>query len=150
MRYYTAIIFSIFLAIPALEAKVYGDFENVEYVDNYDGDTITFNIPGVHPLIGEKIRIRLRNVDTPELKGKCIREQRMAKSARDFVRLILSDAKPGDIKLINVERGKYFRLLADVMVKGLGMSLSDYLVRHKFAKIYTKDGKTYNWCDGAK
>jgi hypothetical protein len=29
-------------------------------IRNYDADTITFDIPNVHPLIGDKISVRVR------------------------------------------------------------------------------------------
>lgn len=31
----------------------------VKYVRNYDADTVTFNIPKVHPLLGKKVNIRV-------------------------------------------------------------------------------------------
>ena len=33
----------------------FGDYEGAIYVRNYDGDTITFNLPNLHPIIGKKI-----------------------------------------------------------------------------------------------
>ncbi len=38
-------------------AKNFGDYRGAEYVRNYDGDTVTFNLPGLHPLAGEEGRI---------------------------------------------------------------------------------------------
>ena len=32
----------------------FGDYEGAVYVRNYDGDTITFNLPNLHPIIGKK------------------------------------------------------------------------------------------------
>ena len=32
----------------------FGDYEGAIYVRNYDGDTITFNLPNLHPIIGKK------------------------------------------------------------------------------------------------
>ena len=57
------------LPIPALAA----DFNNVTFHCWYDGDTCMFTIPGVHPLFGEKISVRIAGIDTPEIKSK--REQ---------------------------------------------------------------------------
>ncbi|MBF0370483.1 MAG: hypothetical protein HQL52_13605 [Magnetococcales bacterium] len=73
----TAFILAATLAIfpaslvPAREEKSYGNIEGVIYRGNYDGDTIRFDIPGVHPLLGDNISIRVRGVDTPEIRGKC-------------------------------------------------------------------------------
>ena len=33
----------------------FGDYKGAIYVRNYDGDTITFNLPNLHPIIGKKI-----------------------------------------------------------------------------------------------
>ena len=33
----------------------FGDYEGTTYVRNYDGDTITFNLPNLHPIIRKKI-----------------------------------------------------------------------------------------------
>ena len=56
-------------------AKSFGDYEGAVYLRNYDGDTITFNLPGLHPIIGEKISIRVNGIDTPEIQGKCEKEK---------------------------------------------------------------------------
>lgn len=65
------------------------DFPNVTYHHCYDGDTCTFTLPGVHPLFGEKINIRLVGIDTPEIRVKCEQETALGKEARDGVRGIL-------------------------------------------------------------
>lgn len=40
--------------------KTYGAIHNVKYVKSYDGKTFIFNIPGVHPLLGDGIDVRLK------------------------------------------------------------------------------------------
>jgi micrococcal nuclease len=62
----------LFLLPPSYSfAKSFGDFEGAVYIRNYDGDTITFNLPSLHPIIGEKISIRVNGIDTPEIRGNC-------------------------------------------------------------------------------
>ena len=117
------------LLIPTLfhspiHAKSFGNYEGAIYVRNYDGDTITFNLPGLHPIIGEKISIRVNGIDTPEIKGKCEKETYDAKQAKEMVADILKDAEVVILK--NMERGKYFRIAADVIVDG--ESLGDMLI----------------------
>ena len=123
-------------------AKSFGDFEGAEYVRNYDGDTITFNLPGLHPIIGEKISIRVNGIDTPEIRGKCEKEKYDAKQAKEMVADILKDAEK--INLKNMERGKYFRIAADVIVDG--ESLADMLVEAGMAIRYDGGKKNKNWC----
>jgi endonuclease YncB( thermonuclease family) len=113
-------------------AKSFGDFEGAVYIRNYDGDTITFNLPSLHPIIGEKISIRVNGIDTPEIRGNCEKEKYDAKQAQQMVADILKDAK--QIVLKNMERGKYFRIAADVFVDG--ESLADLLVEAGVAIKY--------------
>ena len=55
-----AFLIPIFILLSSLSyAKPFGDFAGAVYVRNYDGDTITFNLPGLHPIIGDKISIRV-------------------------------------------------------------------------------------------
>ncbi len=119
------------------------NFRCVEYVKNYDGDTITFNIPGVHPLIGNKVKVRILNVDTAEMRTKDQCEKQKAQQAQKIVENLLKQAKK--INLENIRRDKYFRILADV--KADGVSIGDYLVQHYLAYRY-KGGKKpqTNWC----
>ena len=119
----------------------YGDINNVEYVRNYDGDTITFNIKQLHPIIGKEISVRVRGVDTPEIRGKCIEEKTLAKESKIAVKNELENAKK--INLKNVDRGKYFRILADV--KYDGKDLSSFLINNNFAVPYSGGTKS-NQC----
>ena len=94
----------------------FGDYEGAIYVRNYDGDTITFNLPNLHPIIGKKIRVRLNGIDTPEIKGKCDKEKYDAEQAREMVADIRKDAEK--ITLKNMQRDNYFRIASDVIVDG--------------------------------
>lgn len=118
-------------------------FNCVKYLKNYDGDTITFNIPDIHPLLGKKISIRVNGVDTPELKTKDKCEKSKARSAKKLVKSIMRSAKR--IDLLNVKRGKYFRIVADVIVDG--KDISEVLIKNKLAYRYDGGKKSVvNWC----
>ena len=116
----------------------------VQYVRNYDGDTVTFNVPDLHPLIGRQIRVRVEGADTPEIRGKTQCEKQKAKEARDAVQAMFEKAK--SIELRDVKRGKYFRILADIVVDG--KSLKDELIRLGLAHPYNNKGKNkpVDWC----
>lgn len=119
-------------------------FRCVKYLKNYDADTITFEIPNVHPIIGHKISVRVRHVDSPEIKGKLPCEKEAARAAKRLVENLLKHAKRIDLE--NVDKDKYFRLLADVIVDG--KSVKDLLLKNNLA--YTYEGKTkqkLNWCN---
>lgn len=118
-------------------------FRCVKYVKNYDADTITFDIPDVHPLIGKKISVRVRHVDTPEVRGKLPCEKDSARNAQKLVENLLKKAKRIDLE--NVDKDKYFRILADVKIDG--QNLKDYLIKNQLAYAYEGGTKQkYNWC----
>ncbi len=119
------------------------NFRCVQYVDNYDGDTITFNIPKIHTLIGSNIKIRVSGIDTPEIRTKNKCEKEKAIKAKKMVFNLLSKAQK--IHLENVQRGKYFRIVADV--KADGVSVGEYLKKVKLAQAYFGGRKNpINWC----
>ena len=133
-----------FLLSPTLSfAKSYGNIQGAVYVRNYDGDTVTFNLPGLHPIIGEKISIRVNGIDTPEIRGKCEKEKYDAQQAKEMIADILKDAETIDLN--NIERGKYFRIVADVFVDG--ESLADILIEAGMAVRYDGGTKTKDWCE---
>lgn len=120
-------------------------FRCVEYVKNYDADTVTFNIKGVHPLIGDKISVRVLGLDTPEIKGNLPCEKEAARTAQRLVESILKNAKV--INLENIGRDKYFRVLANVTADG--KSLTEILLKNKMGYVYHGETKQkINWCEG--
>ena len=121
----------------------FGDYEGAIYVRNYDGDTITFNLPKLHPIIGKKIAVRVNGIDTPEIKGKCDKEKYDAEQAKGMVEDFLKDAERIDLK--NMERGKYFRIVADVYADG--ENLAEALVDSGMAVRYDGGKKNARWCE---
>ena len=121
----------------------FGDYEGAIYVRNYDGDTITFNLPNLHPIIGNKIAIRVNGIDTPEIRGKCDKEKYDAEQAKGMVEEFLKDAERIDLK--NMERGKYFRIVADVYADG--ENLAEALVDSGMAVRYDGGKKNARWCE---
>lgn len=118
-------------------------FRCVKYLKNYDGDTITVEIPDVHPFFGHRISVRVNGIDTAEVRTKDKCEKQASRTARRLVESQLRQAKR--IDLVNIERDKYFRVLANVMVDG--NSLKDLLLKNRLAVAY--DGgtkKKVNWC----
>jgi len=142
------IIAIIILLFPfAANAKSYGDFEGAQYVRNYDADTITFNLPGLHPIIGEGIRVRLRGVDTPEIRGKCEKEKILAIQAREFVAKKLMAAS--EIYLSDMERDTYYRIDADVIldIDRHRLNLKTALLDNGYGVPYKNGTKTsHDWC----
>lgn len=141
----------LFLSVPLLASETKLDalwsskgavFEGVKYLRNYDGDTITFDLRNVHPLLGDDIGVRVRGIDTPEIKGKGPCEKAKAYEAKRIVSLMLKNAS--NIRLENCERGKYFRIVCDVIAH---RSVADELIARGLATRY--DGGTkekIDWC----
>lgn len=118
-------------------------FNCVQFVTNYDGDTITVDIPGVHGLLGKNAKIRLRGVDTPEIRTRNTCEKAAGLRAKALVEVTLAQARRVD--LTNVSRGKYFRIVADVMADG--QSLSKTLISARLAYPYDGGNKpSVDWC----
>jgi len=126
------------LASPALAT----DFPNVTYHRCYDGDTCTFTIQDVHSLFGEKINVRIAGIDTPEIKGKCQKETALAMQARNLVRRMLGQARR--IDLLDVERGKYFRIVARVVADG--KDVGQTMIDRGMAVEYDGGTKVKEWC----
>ena len=141
-RYSSLTLIASFLLISPVNAKSFGDYEGAIYVRNYDGDTVTFNLPSLHPIIGEDIYIRVNGIDTPEIKGKCDKEKYDAQQAKEMVADILKEAE--HVTLKNLQRGKYFRIAADVIVDG--ENLGEILVESGMAIKYDGLKKSYQWC----
>lgn len=134
--------FLLFLAFSAIAHAKYGNVLAGDVVRVYDGDTITVNVPQWSDIIGDEIGVRVRGVDTPEIRGDCEVEKEKAKEARDYVRARLEGAD--QVILENIERGKYFRVVATVRVDG--ESLADILLDRGLGREYG-GGSRAGWCE---
>jgi len=115
----------------------------VKFLKAHDGDTATFEIPNVPPIIGHNISVRIKGIDAPELSGHGACERQQARAAQELVQKVLSTAKR--IDLANIQRDKYFRLLADVLVDG--KSLKQIVMDAHLAYAYNGGTKQkIDWC----
>lgn len=141
------------IALVAFSGLAFGDEANcqhandafycVKYLHNYDADTVTFELPGVHPLLGHSISVRVLGVDAPEIKGKTDCEKAVALQAKKEVTAMLATARK--ISLVSIARDKYFRIVADVIADG--QSLSRYLLARRLAYPYMGGTKEkIDWC----
>ena len=121
---------------PHIEENLHGELVSV-----YDGDTVKVNIPN-WPSEIMPISVRVRGIDTPEIRGKCEKEKAQAKQARDFLQAMLENAKT--IHLKAVEKGKYFRLIADVYADE--KNVAELLILNGMARKYD-GGKRLPWCE---
>ena len=142
----TLIIICLLFVASILFAKPVQDFYDVKIVSVYDGDTFKVNLPCGYPIFCSNISVRVKDIDTPEIKtaNKC--EKAAAKRAKKLTQDFLS----GDnIILRNCERDKYFRLLCEVknILFGEEIDLSKLLLKNKLAyKYFGGTKQEINWC----
>lgn len=145
------LIVSLFLTfwIAFIFGTVYSNIAKAEdlefpiFKSCYDGDTCKFDIPDVPDVFGKGLSIRIRGIDTPEIRGKCENEKVLAKKAKEFINFLMNKATTIEIK--NVERGKYFRVVADVYVDG--KSIAEYMIQNNYALPYAEN---IDWCSYRK
>lgn len=149
LKYVNIFLGGVCLAVTILNSSAiskvtnYGNFHNVKVINNYDGDTLTVNIPNVPPLFGDNMRVRLLGIDTPEMKGKCEKEHMLAMAAKELIHNITRDNP--SVSLLNTQRDKYFRVLADVQTS-VG-DLATILLENGLAVPYDGGTKEKNWCE---
>jgi len=110
--------------------------ENGQVIKVYDGDTITIatRLPYKDsPLY--RFPIRLKGIDTAEIKSKNVNEKKHAIVARDALsELILHKT----VVIKNIENEKYGRILADVYLEEV--CLNEWMIEKGYAVKY--DGGT--------
>ena len=131
-----AIMPAIVAAVPASAVPA-----RVDYI--VDGDTFA----GVVKLDGGfdvTVRVRIRNVDTPEIHGDCESEREMAARAREYLGELIPAGSV--VELSNIKDDKYLgRIDANVM-DARGQDIGNEIVRVGLGRRY--DGGHRNpWCE---
>ena len=122
-------------------------FKCVNFVKNYDGDSITVDIPHIHSFFGNNAKVRVTGIDTPELRTKDTCEKEKARTAKRLVTNLLKRGRRIDLVQIDPKKkfDKYGRILADVSVDG--QLLSHYLLKNGLAYTYQGEKKPkMDWC----
>jgi len=111
--------------------------DNFEYIYKakvikvYDGDTITVSVD-----LGFKIhtieKIRLFDIDTPELRGD---ERPDGLISRDWLREKILD-KEIILKTFKDKKGKYGRYIGEIYLEGEEISLNEQLINEGLAERY--------------
>ena len=120
--------------------KIYGDAVVAEVTSIYDGDTFKANLQGYPSIAGERIGIRIKGIDTPEMRDKRPEVKALARKAKQYTVQRLREGRR--VILRSMQRGKYFRIVADVYVDG--SSLGEELISAGLAKPYN-GGKKPKW-----
>lgn len=114
----------------------------VEVVRVVDGDTFEVRAqawPGIEIVT----KVRLRDVDAPELRGRCAQESALARSARDALAAMLAQ---GSVSIGRVRLDKYGgRVLADASTAAIG-DVASALLAGGHARPYAGRQRR-SWCD---
>lgn len=133
-RIATCIFFCVFvmpvMAVPA----------RVGYI--VDGDTFS----GVVKLDADteiSVRVRLRNVDTPEINGECEYEKQMARRAKDKLSEMIPEGTM--VELTNIKDDKYLGRIDANVADSHGRDVGMLLVRAGLGRAYN-GGRRDKWC----
>lgn len=141
MRIITFLIALMFLANYSY-ANNYYDFKITRVLD---GDTVEFEAKFLIPELGNKLKLRILGVDTPEkgIRANCDKEEKMSLNAKLFVEQEISNGKKIHISIRKWD--KYGgRVLGDVIIDNKLLSAS--LIKNGYAVPYSGKGKKQNWC----
>lgn len=117
---------------------------DVQIVSIYDGDTFRIELPGL-PAELNPVGVRVRGVDTPELRGKCQAEKQLAERAKQFTINHLNRSA-GYVRIGDLEWDKYGgRVDADVYLGPQRQSLASLLIQAGLARPYN-GGRRGSWC----
>ncbi len=133
-----------FLLWPGLanSSKSYGDFNHVQFISVNSANSFLVNIPGRHPLIGDKIEVLIKGIEVPSKTGVCEKERVKAGVAEKIVSFLLGRAK--NITLKNIERDRRFRLAATVLVDG--KDIRRILMKKEVAVKNLTGIRKMDWC----
>lgn len=132
----------ILLLIPTLSLSA--EIELREYRNSicYDGDTCYAILPSL-PISLQKVSIRIRGIDTPEIRSSCLEEKILALESKAFTIASINNAK--NVLFTNLEWDKYGgRILADLYLDGV--LFSETIIKKNLARPYFGKKKS-SWCN---
>lgn len=123
-------------------AQAYAVPARVGYI--VDGDTFA-GVVKLDENTEVSVRVRLRNVDTPEIHGECEYERTMAARARDRLGQIIPVGTV--VELSNIKDDKYLGRIDANVADARGADVGARLVAEGLGRRYS-GGKRAGWCRG--
>ena len=112
----------------------------VDYI--FDGDSFSGQVMLADD-IEITVRVRLINIDTPEMNGRCQAKRIMAQNAKDLLATLLPRGTVVDLQ--NIKDDKYLgRINANVILPD-GRDLGEIMIDSGLARPYS-GGKRAGWC----
>ena len=109
-----------------------------------DGDTFSASV-NLDADTTVSVRVRLRNVDTPEMNGDCEYERTRAVAARDRLAQIIPAGSM--VELTNVKDDKYLGRIDANVKNAAGADVGEILIRENLGRRYN-GGRRKPWCKG--
>ena len=126
---------------PAVAPSSIRTMHPAEVLRVVDGDTFEARVH-LWPGLDVTTRVRLRGIDTPELKARCMDERIKAEAARDALRSILDQ---GEVGIVRVTLDKYGgRVIADASTRATP-DVSSALLAAGHARRYA-GARRESWC----
>lgn len=132
------LLFGFLLSV--FSVSVYATPATVSYI--VDGDTFAARV-NLQDDIKISVRVRIKNIDTPEIHGQCENEIKMAIKAKErLAQLLPIDS---EIELSEIKDDKYLGRIDAIVHNTLGMEVGGVLVNEKLARKYN-GGHRNPWC----
>lgn len=109
-----------------------------------DGDTFVGDVILNDKSEVKNVKIRLRNVDTPELHGNCESEIKRAEYAKQRLGELIPVDSTVDLK--NIKNDKYAGRIDANVYDSLNRDVGNVLVKEKIGRPYSGE-KRKSWCD---
>jgi endonuclease YncB( thermonuclease family) len=136
------------LLLPRIALADYGSVTVDEVTSVLDGDTFRAQIEDWPAIIGERIPVRIAGIQSPERRSRCdteaekTRERQLAADARIYLVERLRGADT--IELRQIERGSFFRIIAEVWVDG--ENVGQEMIEAGHALPYQEGQGGNAWC----
>jgi endonuclease YncB( thermonuclease family) len=140
-RLITLVCLCFVAAWPAAASDTVAGPVRADVVRVVDGDTIEVS---AHLWVSLRLstRVRIRGIDTPEMRGDCPEEKALAAAARDR----LAELAGPSIRITNIEDDKYGgRVVADATATD-GSDLAVAMIASNLARTYNGEGARADWC----
>ena len=138
----------VLLLFPAIALADYGSVTPDRINAFHDGDTFWVDIDNWPAIIGDNIKVRIAGVQAPERSSRCDteaekqRERQLAADARIYLVERLRGAEA--VELREIERGSFYRIIAEVWVDGENVGQEMLEEGHALPYEIGKGGKA--WC----
>lgn len=140
MNRYATLLLCLLLGAPSAASPDYGPYR-ASITRVVDGDTLEALLD-IYPAMTARTLVRLRGIDTPELRGPTPCERALAQRARDY----LATLALGPAQVDQVEIDKYGgRMVGTVTVKGVDLVSAMIAAGH--GRPYM-GGRREPWCAG--